>query len=269
LLARERVLGVIHVGTLTPRIFTPDDMELLQLAAERVAMGIHKALLHDELLRLAELRHRFVSTAAHELRTPAAAVYGAATTLEHLRGRLSEEEEDELRRVILTESERLATLVDQLLDISRLDSDALTIKRQRIGVRDRVQEIVESLAASSKIRVESAPDLQVDADPLAFERIMNNLLVNALRHGAPPIVVSAARTNRHARITVEDRGPGVPLEFRSRLFEQFTRDPASEGKAGSGLGLAIARSYAQAHGGDVLYAEANPHGARFELVLPA
>lgn len=268
LLARGRVLGVIHVGTLQPRVFSADELELLKLAADRAAMGIDRALFHEELLRLDELRNRYVSTAAHELRTPTSAILGAAATLERLSGRLRPDQELALRRMLAEQAERLAALVEQLLDTSRLDSHAIDLRPVRISVSKRLATIVSEFADGAAIMVDSVPELEVEADPVAFERIVSNLLVNALRYGTPPISIDARQIGDKARIAVEDRGQGVPLEFRSRLFEQFTRAESSRGTPGSGLGLAIARSYAQAHGGDLRYEDASPKGARFELVLP-
>ena len=167
---------------------------------------------------------------------------------------------------------RLAILVDQLLDLSRLDADAVSIAPERFQVRARVEQLVASAVgtAAGRIEVEIDPELETDADPVAFDRIVSNLVTNALRYGLPPIVVDARQTDRHFRLSVEDRGAGVPLEFVPELFERFTRSSdARERAAGTGLGLAIARSYAHAHRGDLLYEPAQPSGARFQLVLPA
>ena len=99
---------------------------------------------------------------------------------------------------------------------------------------------------------------------------MTNLVTNAFRYGVPPIVVRAERSDNHLRVIVEDRGHGVPAEFVPNLFERFTRSEGTRAAAvGTGLGLAIARSYARAHGGDLVYEDAVPHGARFSVVLPA
>ena len=99
---------------------------------------------------------------------------------------------------------------------------------------------------------------------------MTNLITNAFRYGDPPVVVRAECSAFDFRVTVEDRGTGVPAEFVPDLFERFTRsDRTRERATGTGLGLAIARSYARAHGGDLVYEPALPHGARFRLVLPA
>jgi signal transduction histidine kinase len=269
LLARERVLGVIHVGSLTPRLFTADDVELLERAAERAAMGLEKALLHEELIRLDHVRHAFVSIASHELRTPTAAVLGAALTLAHRD--LPEDLEQELKEALAEQAQRLANLLEQLLDLSRLEAEALEIKPVPIRLRDRLEEIVAAAAATAPeaIEIQAPSDLVVDADPVALERVVSNLVVNALRYGDPPVVISAVHADRHLRLTVEDHGRGIPEDVRPRLFDQFTRGATSSGTQGSGLGLAIARSYAQAHGGDLLYDPTFASGARFHLVLPA
>jgi two-component system sensor histidine kinase MtrB len=113
------------------------------------------------------------------------------------------------------------------------------------------------------------PDLEAAVDPSALDRMLSNLIANALRHGEPPVTVLAARRDTHLRLAVEDRGQGVRHEFVPRLFERFSRSSESRGRTdGSGLGLAIARAYARAHGGDIAYEPAVPHGARFELVIP-
>jgi signal transduction histidine kinase len=100
--------------------------------------------------------------------------------------------------------------------------------------------------------------------------VIGNLITNAFRYGQPPVIVRAERTDNHLRITVEDRGVGVPAAFVPDLFERFSRSEASRAAAvGTGLGLSIARSYARAHGGDLVYEDADPTGAAFRLVLPA
>jgi two-component system sensor histidine kinase MtrB len=114
------------------------------------------------------------------------------------------------------------------------------------------------------VRVDVDADLAAVVDPLALERIVANLLSNANRHGEPPVVISAEERDRHLRISVDDAGDGVREELVPRLFDRFER--GAEGQ-GAGLGLTIARAYAQAHGGDLLYAPTES-GARFELVLP-
>jgi len=122
-------------------------------------------------------------------------------------------------------------------------------------------------ARAEDIAILIEPDLSAAADPDAFDRIVSNLIANALTYGEQPITVSAAVQDRHFRLTVEDRGRGVPAEFAPRLFDRFTRADRS-GAPGAGLGLSLAQAYARAHGGLLLYADADPHGASFQLVVP-
>ena len=165
----------------------------------------------------------------------------------------------------------MAGLIEQLLDLSRLDAEAIDIAPERINVRDQVWEIVAALAPDpAAVDVAIGAETIALADRSALERIVTNLVTNAFRYGAPPVTVRAEQTDRHFRLSVEDCGRGVSAEFVPNLFERFSRSEGSRpGTVGTGLGLAIARSYARAHGGDLLYEDASPHGARFMLVLPA
>lgn len=226
----------------------------------------------EELRRLDEVRSRFVALASHELRAPVAVIYGVAATLELRRGALTDEQERELRRTLYEHTERLRLLVDQLLDLSRLEAAAVRIQPEPLRVRRRLEGLVRTLAGerTDDINLEVEPELETVADAEAFDRIAANLIANALRYGEPPIVVGARQSDRHFRLDVEDRGSGVPPEFLPQLFEPFTRGRASRSEnIGTGLGLSIAQSYAQAHGGRLLYEPAEPHGARFQLVLPS
>jgi signal transduction histidine kinase len=265
LLLRGRPMGVLHVGTLTPRRFGQEDEELLQLVAERVAVAIERGRLHEELVLLDELRANFVAIASHELRTPAASVYGAIATLVERGESLPEETQKELLRIAYEQAERLSRLLDQLLDLSRLDSRRIRVSPRPIVLQSVLSRIAhEAVPPDTPLELDVPGDLAVIADPVVLDRVLSNLLVNATRHGRPPILLAAEQRDRHIRISVADHGEGVPDEVRPRLFERFEH---GSGGSGSGLGLAIARAYARAHGGDLVYDDAGD-GARFEVVLP-
>jgi signal transduction histidine kinase len=271
LIAEGRSLGVIHVGTLTPRKFNEEDIELLETVALRVAAAIDRAHAHEQVVRLTELQREFIALAAHELRTPASAVYGLAATLYERGKDLPAETVEEIEVTLYEQAERMRQLVEQLLDLSRLDAATLKIEPRVVSLRKQLQELVALAAAdeAGAVHVEVPENLQVFVDPNALERVVTNLVANALRHGAPPVTVHAHQSDQHVRIYVEDSGEGVSPEFVPFLFDRFRRSPQSVGKAtGTGLGLAIARSYARAHGGDLLYHSAR-EGARFEFVVPA
>ena len=265
LLVGADVLGVLHVGTLVHRKFRSDDLELLQLVADRVALAIERARLHEETVLLDQLKANFVAIASHELRTPATSVYGVLTTLATRSEELDDDLKHELLRIGVEQGERLRRLLEELLDLSRLDARGVRVSPEPIVLRTTLAEIAEAaLPPDVNVDLTVPPDLAVVADRLVLDRVVSNLLINAMRYGAEPIVVSAEPRDTHVRIAVEDSGSGVPDDLRERLFERFARGDAA---SGSGLGLAIARAYARAHGGDLVY---DPHdrGARFELVLP-
>ncbi len=123
----------------------------------------------------------------------------------------------------------------------------MVIKPQRVRVRERLEEIVSAASPleSVPIGIDADPELEVEIDGHALDRIVTNLIANACRYGAPPVMVSARQAGELLRVTVQDHGPGVPVEFVPLLFDRFARSAASASSVpGTGLGLAIARSYA-------------------------
>jgi signal transduction histidine kinase len=271
LIAGDQILGVVHVGTLVPRVFAEPDILLLQLVAQRAALAIDRALVYDEVIRLGQVQRDFVALAAHELRTPATAVYGLAATLRERRAQLEPATVEELQEALYEQADRMQRLVDQLLDLSRLDARTVKIRRARVALRPHLEQIVRSMAPDpGEVTLEVPSDLEAFVDAVAVEHVISNLVSNALRHGALPVKVSAEQKDRYVRIAVEDRGEGVHRDFIPFLFDRFRRGERSRQLVmGTGLGLAIARSYAVAHGGDLVYTPGEPSGARFELVLPA
>jgi signal transduction histidine kinase len=265
LLVRGASLGVLHVGTLTPRRFSRDEVDLLQLVAERVAIAIERAQLHEELIQLDQLKLNFVAIASHELRTPATSVYGVLKTLADRGHDLSEELRDELLTVGVEQGERLRRLLEELLDLSRLDARAISVEPRPVVLKTALAEVVHgTLPVGDTVELDIPDDLAAIVDPLVLDRVVSNLVANAVRYGAPPIRIVAQQRDRHLRVAVEDAGPGIPEELEGKIFDRFAR---GGGDTGHGLGLAIARAYAQAHGGDLVY-DHRPSGARFELLIP-
>jgi signal transduction histidine kinase len=241
------------------------------LALDRVRLFQSEHESRVQLERANELKANFIALAAHELRTPMTTIHGFVTTLHHLGDRLDAEQRDRVRDALIQQTDRMARLVEQLLDLSRLDADVIEIVPEQLNVRAEVEEIVRSTAPNPEaVEVAVAGDAVATVDRNVLDRVIGNLITNAFRYGQPPVIVSAERTDNHLRVTVEDRGVGVPAAFVPDLFERFSRSEASRAAAvGTGLGLSIARSYARAHGGDLVYEDADPTGAAFRLVLPA
>lgn len=252
-----------------PFVLDPAEVDVLETVGAFAATLLEKGLVEEELRRLDDARARFVAFAAHELRTPIMTVYGMLATVHHRGSELSEEQVVALRSSAFQQAARLRTLAEQLLDLSRLDASALTVSPQLLAIRRVVEETVLLVAerAAGEIEISIPADLEIDIDSIVLDRIVGNLVVNALRHGASPVGVTAERSDSHFRLRVTDHGPGVPDEFTTTLFDRFVRGSSVQ-TDGSGLGLAIARAYARAHGGELLYRPVDPHGACFEFVLP-
>jgi len=266
LIARDDVVGVLHVGSLTPRHFGRNETELLQLVAERAAVAIERAQLHKETVELDALKLNFVAVASHELRTPATTVYGILATLRGRGDTLSPQIRKELEETLWEQALRLRRLIDQLLDLSRLDARTLRLEPKKVQIDTLLTEVVRGVEGGLTTRLVAQEGLVVEADPVAIERVVSNLISNAHRYGRGTVTVTASLSDTYVRITVDDEGEGVPEELRERLFQRFERGGGSA--EGSGLGLAIARAYARAHGGDVVY-EPLPGGTRFEFIFPA
>jgi signal transduction histidine kinase len=216
--------------------------------------------------------HDFVSIASHELRTPISVVHGIAATLHARHANLDDRQVDALLGTLVQQTGRLCELADQLLDLSRLESEVEAGHAERFRPRECLEELLPRVAADRLDDVSLAvdPDYELVADTVAFERVVANLIVNALHHGEAPVEVRSEKGERF-QLVVEDRGEGVPSEFVPYLFEPFRRSEESrrEGSPGAGLGLSIASAYATVLDGRLEYEDAEPHGARFTLSLPA
>ncbi len=268
---------VVRTSAFAP-FFGDEERKLLQALGSLTGLALDRSRLFAQerearaaLERADELKSEFVALAAHELRSPVGAIYGISETIAARGPQLAPRQLEDLQAALTTQIRGLRELVEQLLDLSRLDADAVMINPQRVRVRERLEQIVHAVAPldAARIGIEADAGLEADVDVDALERIVSNLLVNACRYGEPPVVVRAAQAGGVLQVIVEDSGPGVPAEFVSQLFDRFARDASSAGTvAGTGLGLAIARSYARAHRGEVSYRPAAPRGAAFELTLP-
>jgi signal transduction histidine kinase len=259
--------------------FGEEELATLRTIAALTGIALDRVRLFEQehqgrlaLERVNELMANFVALAAHELRTPVTTIHGFVQTLNHLGDRLAAAQQDELRVALEQQTARMASLVEQLLDLSRLDAEAVEIRPQRVDLRERLEETVGIAAGArrAEVVVEVPADLDAVVDPAILDHIVINLVTNALRYGQAPVRVSALRHEDRVEILVEDAGPGVAFELEGTLFERFTRAGVSRDRvAGTGLGLAIARAYALAHRGDLRYERAQPTGARFVVELPS
>jgi signal transduction histidine kinase len=273
--------GVRMVAWTSPYapFFGDDELRTLQVIAAMTATALDRVRLFEQehesrlaLERANELMINFVALAAHELRTPVTTIHGFVQTLNHLGDRLSEPQKGELRLALEQQTKRMAGLVEQLLDLSRLDADAVLVRPQQFDVARQLQEVVTVAAGARAGEVEVAVHDAANAsvDPEILDHIVSNLVTNALRYGTAPVRVTASASNGTLRVSVEDSGPGVAREIEETLFDRFTRAGVARDRvAGTGLGLAIARAYALAHRGDLRYERGQPTGACFVVELPS
>jgi signal transduction histidine kinase len=258
--------------------FGGDELRLLDTVAALLGIALDRVRLFEQehesrvaLQRANELMTNFVALAAHELRTPVTTIHGFVQTLNHLGDRLDEEQKDELRLALGQQTARMASLVEQLLDLSRLDAEAVEVRPQQFDLREGLEEVVKVAAGTRASDVQVIVDGPAEAmvDPSILDHIVTNLVTNALRYGKAPVRVRASVEDGTVHVSVEDSGPGVAREIEETLFERFTRAGVSRDRvAGTGLGLAIARAYARAHRGDLRYERGHPTGARFVFDLP-
>jgi signal transduction histidine kinase len=199
-------------------------------------------------------------------------VHGIAATLQARVDDLDRPQLHALLGTLVQQTDRLRDLADQLLDLSRIESRGKALRPERFRPRERLDDLLPRFAGGREddVCIDVDPNLELVTDPIGFERVAANLVLNALRYGAPPVEVRAEGGNGF-RLVVEDHGEGVPPDFVPLLFERFSRsdDTRRAGAPGAGLGLSIARAYADALGGRLEYEDAEPHGARFILSLPA
>jgi two-component system sensor histidine kinase MtrB len=209
-----------------------------------------------------ERERRFTSDVAHELRTPLTALVAEAELLgEHL-DRMPEDARRPAE-LLIADVGRLRRLVDDLMEISRLDAGAVAAAAEPVDLRALVDTIVRDRGWNGRVQVEGE-GARVASDPRRIERVVANLVDNALAHGGG----SAGVVVGPASVEVSDNGPGIPADELPHVFDRFWKGDPSRSGPGSGLGLAIARENARLLGGDVTVASEPGRGARFTFRLP-
>ncbi len=278
-LGRRLVFGNLY---LTEKIgadeFSSEDEAIAVLLATQAAVAIENARLHEDSERLVvqvrEMqRQRELSLAMmnHELRNALTGVYGWAERL--VRGRGAPESREAAAREVFEAAERTISLLNNFLDLSRLDAGKVRPLFREVDVVAVVQRCVGALepaAAARRVRLEqrgpaAAP---LRSDPMRLEQILMNVIGNAIRHGpADSAITMTVETSGGVRVRVSDCGPGVPAALRARVFEPFERfDPESGG--GTGLGLAVSKRMAELLGGGLSVEDTPGGGATFVLTLP-
>lgn len=270
----EEILGIRSDGSCFP----------LEIAISQMWLGERRmftAIIRDatERRKIDALRSEFVSTVSHELRTPLTSIRGSLGLLAggvagELPGRAIQ-----MVGIALSNCERLSRLIDDLLDIEKIESGRLEFATVPLVLCELLEETLEvtngfALAHSTSFElvvVEGLRDARVLADPGRLAQVVANLLSNAAKFSAnQPVSVVMARTGSKLRVTVRDRGPGVPDNVRERIFQRFTQaeDEMARTRRGTGLGLSIAKAIVERLGGGIGYRPAEGGGSAFWFELP-
>ncbi len=283
LLVGERLLGVLHVGSLTPRRFSPEDGRLLQLVADRAALAIDRARLYAEAREAVQLRNEFLSAISHDLGNPVAAV--------RLESRLLKEAvTDGSRRDELLEglgqiesaATRMWKQVAELLDLARLQvGRALELNWKPLDLLKLLEETIQAQQATTSahriLLATDVPGLQGEWDATRLERVFTNLLSNAIKYspGGGEISVRVhqqdgdAADSSTAVIEIQDSGIGIPAADLPHIFERFHRASNARGQfAGTGIGLAGAQQIVNLHGGEIIVESEEGQGTTVTLRLP-
>ncbi|HEU5363370.1 MAG TPA: HAMP domain-containing sensor histidine kinase [Gaiellaceae bacterium] len=281
LLAGTRGVGVVSVGRDRPDAFSEQEVELVGLLGRLVASAVQNIRAYtserrtvEELRRLSELRADFVSLVSHELRSPMAAVIGAARTLQQRWRELQPDQRESFLALIADETARLAALIGDVLDTSRIDAGTFSYRFGDVDLASLVRDTVTtaSLGQDEVPLVAdvppSSPSVRGDAERL--RQVLGNLIDNAVKYSpaGEPVEVRLVPVDGSVQVFVQDHGPGIHQDDQQLVFEKFGRVSGGVSKPGTGLGLFITRSIAEAHGGTLSVASVPGRGATFMLRLP-
>ncbi|MDF5754742.1 HAMP domain-containing sensor histidine kinase [Spongiactinospora sp. TRM90649] len=259
-----RALGEGRLDTRLP-VHGHDELARLTATFNESASALEKSV--SELRALEAISRRFVADVSHELRTPLAAMTAVTDMLREEADRLPSEPAQAVR-LVLGEIERLRVLVEHLIEASRLDAGTATLRVERVNVADALTDCLEMRGWADQVRLNVSEGLSFTLDPRRFDVILANLVGNALRHGAPPVLVSARGTPNGLEVKVRDHGKGIPDEALPHVFDRFFKAEAGRARSeGSGLGLSIARANARLHGGTISVRRQDP-GTLFTVWLP-
>lgn len=241
---------------------------------------IYSGILRDvsERKRINTIKSEFISTVSHELRTPLTSIRGAlGLVIDGIAGHVPEQVR-EMINIAHNNSERLIRLINDILDIEKIEAGKMMLAREAVELRDLLERAVadnEGYATEHGVRFEirgSVPDLYIYVDHDRMLQVLTNLMSNAAKFSpvGETVVISAALVGGSVRISVEDHGPGISEEFQQRIFGKFAQADSSDSrqKGGTGLGLSITKAIVESHGGTIGFEAAPDHGTVFYFELP-
>ncbi len=277
----DKVLGVLALLPVNlRRVFLPEQQKLLETFLRQIGQAVTRIRLAEQAkttqmqVEAERLRNSLLSAISHDLRTPLATIIGSASTLLEGEGHLQTQDKLDLSRVIVDEAERMSNLINNILDMARLDSGVVELNKQWHPLEEIVGTVLTRLhkqLADRPVKVklpEGIPMVFVDA--VMIEQVLINLLENAVRYTpqGSELDITAEMSTNAVEIAVADRGAGIPKGREEHLFEKFYQARHEAAQSGVGLGLAICRAIVEAHGGRINAQNRIDGGAVFTFVLP-
>jgi len=278
----DRIIGVMRVGSRRKDFFTPDQLEFLSIIADELAIIIEMFTLYDnlsktaqELAQLNKMKDEFLATVSHELKTPLTTIKGFVSVI--LSGEVGPLNEQQTNFLSVTDQSvnRLSSLINNLLDLSRLNGK-VEMEFQKVDLAEMVRSSISTLLLKARENnvelVNEAKELpNVKADTRWITQVIDNLVINAIKYAGRGAHVKVTGTDKGEAVVicVEDNGPGIPAEEQKLVFDKFYRGRTSLNQVpGTGLGLAISKSVVEKHGGKI-WVESKPgKGCRFCFALP-
>jgi len=277
----ESVVGVLVLLPVNlRRIFLPEQQKLLDTFLRQIAQAITRVRLAEQArkthlnMEAERLRNSLLSSISHDLRTPLATIVGSASTLVEEDGTLEAKDKLELSRAIYDEAQRMSSLVNNILDMARLDAGAIELNKQWYPLEEIIGAVLTRLQkrlADRPVTVKLPPGIpMIYVDAVMIEQVLVNLLENILRYTpeGSPVEIMAEASSFAVEISVADQGPGIPKGIENKLFEKFYRVQREAAQSGVGLGLAICRAIIEAHGGSIQAQNRPAGGAVFSFIIP-
>lgn len=275
----NRTIGVLLVADKQSG-FSDLDVETLESVAAPAALVLNQMARYEQarttgerMAELAELKTDFVSVVSHELRTPLTSIIGALTTLRRPELMPEDPRAQQLVEMASKQSNRLRTLIEDLLVMSRIEADSLPVRPETIDLEPFITDLLETLPGGDTIEHQPTAGIgSVVADPDHLTRVITNLVDNAIKYGGDTeisLVTSVAKGE--VQISIIDHGPGIPYEQHDRMFDRFTQlqPHATRSKGGAGLGLSIVRGLVEAMDGRVWFEPTVGGGATFTVAIPS
>jgi len=281
LLASGEPVGALGVKPKDPeRLFIPEQLHLLEAFAHQSALAVAGDRLEQKqkqtqvLMETEKLRSSLLSSVSHDLRTPLAAIAGSASSLLENRENMDKKTQDELLENIFGESERLNRLVNNLLEMTRLESGAIRAKKEKIHINEIIGSALSRLEkqiGARTVEIRARQDLPaLPMDGLLIEQVLVNLLDNALKYTPDhsPVELSAETEGAWMKVQVFDRGPGLTEDDLAHVFDKFYRGQAQRLAGGTGLGLSVCKGILDLHEGKIEAFNRSGGGAVFQFSLP-